>query len=336
MGDLYRNERHKFGDPEAERAEFLHHVEQVHAVQSQRAHDDFNGRPQRVFHMKGHAALLGTLTLRPDRPTATRHGLFADSAPQHYNVLARFSNGEGRRQHDLRPDVRGVALKIFGAPDADGSTRCVDWLMTNTPNPFGRDQQQFIEFMVADASGNLALTAFLALHPHIAALVAAASAPVASLATQRYWSGHPYLLGADRAMKFNIQPLAVPTRIAAVLSSLDHDHLRDELMQRLENGPIRYTLSVQLEVDEARTPIEDALVEWKEDDSPSIAVADLVLTRVCQTVDAETLRFTPAHHIAAHRPLGNLARGRLFTYEASQQGRAARPSDPTEADVFGA
>jgi hypothetical protein len=36
-------------------------------------------------------------------------------------VLARFSNGVGFDQHDLKPDVRGVTLKIFGVSDSSAA-----------------------------------------------------------------------------------------------------------------------------------------------------------------------------------------------------------------------
>ncbi len=374
---LYRNERFKFGSKESEEAEFADHVARVRVVQERLARDHFSGVRDRVFHAKMHACLLGTLTLRPDRPTAIRHGVFADAAKQRYNVLARFSNGVGIEQHDLKPDVRGVALKLFGVDESSGAAsaaaRCVDWLMTNSTNPFGRDQEEFVEFMEASAGSTLDLAAYLARHPRVFELLIKATARVIpSLVTERYWSGHPYLLGADMAMKFNIAPAAdistsagiaddsaeasrlnslaqralnstggVEDRIARWFalhtpegSPLRTDYLRRDLLHRLANAPVRFTLSVQLERSAETTPIENTLVEWKEGDSPSLPVADLELDRESLELDNESLRFTPAHFIAAHRPLGNMARGRLFTYRASQDGRRAPADDPAESAVF--
>ena len=371
---LYRNERFKFGSKESEEAEFADHVARVRVVQERLAREHFSGVRTRVFHAKMHACLLGTLTLRPDRPTAIRHGIFADAAKQRYNVLARFSNGVGIEQHDLKPDVRGVALKIFGVGESSGATlRCADWLMTNSTNPFGRDQEEFVEFMEANAGSPLDLAAYLAHHPPVfELLIKAAARVIPSLVTERYWSGHPYLLGADMAMKFNIAPAAdvdtsagiaddraeagrlnslvqravndagaVEDRIgrwfalhAPEASPLHSDYLRRDLLHRLARAPVRFTLSVQLEKSPEATPIENTLIEWKEADSPSLPVADLELDRESLEIDNESLRFTPAHFIAAHRPLGNMARGRLFTYDASQDGRRAAADDPAESAVF--
>jgi hypothetical protein len=376
--ELYRNERFKFGSKAAEDAEFADHVARVRAVQEQLAREHFAGVRKRVFHAKTHACLLGALTLRPDRPAAVRRGILADGGKERYNVLARFSNGVGTVDHDLKPDVRGIALKIFGVPQssaaaAPAATQCVDWLMTNSTNAFGRDQEEFVLFMEANAGSPLKLPVFLAQHLEVAALLLKAAARVIpSLATERYWSGHPYLLGNDIAMKFNVAPLAdadASTGIAddraeagrvdslvqgavqgagtieerlkrwfAVhtpdASPLLADYLRRDLVHRLGQAPLRFTLSVQLEKSADTTPIENTLVEWKEADSPSIPVADLELVRESTAVDNESLRFSPAQFIGAHRPLGNLARGRLFTYTASQDGRSAAASDPDEGAVF--
>jgi catalase len=378
--DLYRNERYKFGTKELEEDEFEKHVTRVRAVQEQLAIEHFAGERKRVFHAKLHACLLGTLTLREDRPSEVRHGIFANDGIQRYNVLARFSNGLGMEAHDLMPDVRGLALKIFGVNDsADTPTsrggKCVDWLMTNSTNPFGRDQEEFVEFMEANAGSILnpvnlvKFAAYCGKHPEVFSLLLKATARVIpSLATEQYWSGHPYLLGNEIAMKFNVAPEAAvapsmgnteASRMNSLVQQAIHevdeiegrlkrwfdvhrleasplhpDYLRRDLLHRLERAPLRYTLSVQLEKDPNSTPIENTLVEWKESDSPSIPVADLELVRQSIKINSELLRFSPAHFISAHRPLGNLARGRLFTYTASQDGRAAATSEPDEEIVF--
>jgi catalase len=336
---LYKHEQHKFGSQAAEEAEFQRHIARVQSAQHELAQRHEPPVNRRVFHTKSHGCLAGTLTLRPDRPASVRHGLFGDGGKQRYNVLARFSNGVGEVRHDLKPDVRGIALKIFGAQDADAESgsvteTCVDWLMTNSPNPFGRDQEEFVGFMEANLHPLVKLPVFLLEHPRIAALLLkATSVPVASLVTQQYWSGHAYLLGLDRAMKFNVTPTAgVDT--GSVTALLGADHLREDLLRRFQDAPVRFSLNVQLEISPEATPIEDALVEWEESQSPSIAVAELELTREITGLDADTLRFTPAHFIAAHRPLGNMARGRIFTYRASQEGRGAVPLDPPEQSLF--
>jgi hypothetical protein len=365
--ELYVHEQYKFGSKERERAEFDDHVRRVTEAQKTLAAEHSPGNPQRVFHAKAHACLAGTLTLLDDRPETTRRGMFGPNGKSAYNVLARFSNGVGFEQHDLAPDVRGLALKIFGVGGASaGAVQTVDFLMTNSPNPFGKDQEEFVQFM--EASVGKGLLPFLIGHTAVARLLMKATLKIIpSLAMEQYWSGHPYLLGPDQAMKFNVRPIesspvetddglrqeASRLQSAAgegsALDQIKHwfdmqtagtskvlpNYLGTELRNRLQRGPIKFTFSVQLEKDPQATPIEDGLVEWKESDTPSIPVAELVLDREVEADGCRDLRFTPGHYIPEHRPLGNLGRGRIFTYEASQTGRHAAAEEPNERMFFG-
>jgi len=362
---LYVHERYKGGSEQAETDEFNRHAERVAATQAGFAIK--HKQPlRRAFHAKPHGCLAGRLTLREDRPDTTRQGIFGPNGKSVYNVLARFSGGVGFDQHDLKPDVRGVALKIFGAGDNP-----VDFLMTNGTNPFGADQEEFVQFMEATAEGGLKLATFLKDHPAVAILLFKTTLRfIPSLATEQYWSGHPYLLGPNRAMKFNVRPSedTPPAnddvlrkagghhsfldrladlgdelehqldrwrdRAEALAAKVDPDYLTKELQGRLRAGPIRFVFSVQLEKDEQTTPIENTLVEWKESDSPSIPIADLELVREVGADVCGDLRFTPKHCHPDHRPLGNMGRGRIFTYRESQERRGARADEPKESALF--
>lgn len=375
--ELYVHEHYKFGNKAEENAEFGDHVKRVLEAQKILAEQHSPDNPQRVFHAKAHACLAGKLTLLGDRPEITRHGIFGPNAPNGYNVLARFSNGVGFDQHDLKPDVRGLALKVFGvstgSAGAEGQgRRTVDLLMTNSTNPFGKDQEEFVRFMEANVNPGFLgarLISFLIDHTDVARLLMKATFRIVpSLATERYWSGHPYLLGPRQAMKFNVRPIEdgpididddfreEKSRFQRGIHTVDEklddqvthwfemqtlrdskvnpNYLSIELRNRLQRGPIRFVFSVQLDKDPRSTPIEDGLIEWKESDSPSIPVAELVLDREIDIHGCTNLRFTPGHFISDHRPLGNLGRGRIFTYEASQIGRHAPADDPEERTFF--
>src|SRR5215469_14058681 len=145
--ELYKNEAFFGGSASAECEEFRGHVKKVAEAQQQLA-DRSDGTRRRVFHAKGHGALLGELRLRAERPSIVRKGIFGDDAPPNYPVLARFSNGKGVIEADSIPDVRGVALKMFNVSPSDPE-RTMDLLMTNSPVAFGTDHAEFVEFMVA-------------------------------------------------------------------------------------------------------------------------------------------------------------------------------------------
>jgi hypothetical protein len=67
-------------------------------------------------------------------------------------------------------------------------------------------------------------------------------------------------------------------------------------------------------------PIEDATVEWKEDDSPWIAVARLRIppqaVTAPDTAPCEALAFAPWTALVEHRPLGSMNRVRRAIYPA--------------------
>src|SRR5207237_3043091 len=208
--ELYRNERYKFNSKESELAEFQEHVQRVFAAQRVLAEQHSSGQPRRVFHTKTHACLTGKLNLLESRPESTRRGIFGSNGRTSYNVLARFSNGVGFDEHDLKPDVRGIGLKIFGVNDSSAGdtgqmTRTVDFLMTNSTEAVGKDQDEFVQFMEASVNPGVLdrnLLRFLLEREHreVAKLLLKVTLRIVpSLAAEQYWSGHPYLLGPDQA-----------------------------------------------------------------------------------------------------------------------------------------
>jgi catalase len=330
--ELYKHEAFFGGSADAERAEFHTHITKVQNVQQSLAHKSAAHRPSRIFHAKSHGALLGELRLKPGRPAEVRRGVFGDGAPPCYPVLARFSNGKGTIHADFLPDVRGVALKIFNVSQEPEQT--MDLLMTNSPVAFGKDHAEFVEFMVA-VLNPLTQAAFFATHPRAAkALLRAAGVPpLGGMTTVTFGSGHAYLLGPDNAMKMKLTPSineeTIHQRAAEIWHLVeDPNYLAADLKARAHEQ-ISFTLSIQLESkNPEQTPIEDALAEWKEEVSPFIEVADLVFPRQPMTdvskQIAEELAFTPWNYVPEHRPLGNLARGRLFSYLASALNRGAK------------
>ncbi|HUP39442.1 MAG TPA: hypothetical protein VM115_04925, partial [Vicinamibacterales bacterium] len=90
--------------------------------------------------------------------------------------------------------------------------------------------------------------------------------------------------------------------------------------------------AIQFQVDARKMPIEDATVEWKEEDSPRHVLARIRIPP--QDVDhAETTRaceqnaFNPWYSLPEHRPLGSMNRSRREIYHALaafRQSRAAR------------
>ena len=76
-------------------------------------------------------------------------------------------------------------------------------------------------------------------------------------------------------------------------------------------------------------PIEDATVEWKEQDSPYLPVARIRIPRqriddAARTAWCEEVAFNPWNSLTEHRPLGSLNRARRDIYRALSQFRRQR------------
>ena len=94
-------------------------------------------------------------------------------------------------------------------------------------------------------------------------------ARTADLLSTRYWSQAPSRLG-PHVVKYSARPLDAD---AGATPGAPPDFLRDRLAARLAAAPARFEFLVQRYVDDARTPIEDATVEWLERDAPFERVA---------------------------------------------------------------
>jgi hypothetical protein len=301
----------------------------------------------RALHAKANLGVLAELTVLPDLPEHARAGIFA--APATYKAFVRFSNGSGKRDADSKPNVRGVAIKVVGAPGKkiipgleDAKTQ--DFLLIRSPATPFRDAHEFVSVVLGVAQPwRLPAVAWRfgagRLFRLLKQLGASLAAPMTSLATTRYWSAVPVKLGAY-AIHYALFPDRQPQPAVALSGSFDA--LGEELASTLRDGPVSYDLRVQFYVDPTRTPIEDASVEWKEEDAPFLTVARLVLPKQDPSrargraiaAAIEGFAFDPWHATEDHRPLGNMMRARNPAYRLSTQARGA-PAEPDGTESYG-
>jgi len=312
---------------------FERYAAQLGELQSQAARQ---GRVHRALHHKQNVGVRAQLIVRDDLPAEFRVGPFATART--FEACARFSNGAGRRQSDHRSDVRGFALKLLGV---DGkkvipgmeSARTQDLLFIDTPTIPFRTADDFI-FFVTGAQRPLTLLprtfarfGFAGAVRLLKKLAASASRKTQSMAALQFWTAAPIRFG-EYAAKLSLQPIDPPAPSA---DSPSPDFLGDDLIARLQRGPLRYQLLVQLYRDERTTPIEDPTVEWTDANAPFVCVAELLLpqqdlsspdgARLQETI--EKLSFDPWHALVEMRPLGEIMRARDVAYRASTRGRQA-------------
>ncbi|RYZ81828.1 MAG: hypothetical protein EOP06_22795 [Proteobacteria bacterium] len=96
--------------------------------------------------------------------------------------------------------------------------------------------------------------------------------------------------------------------------------VRDDVSEFFRTGTAEYEVCVQLCTDLEKMPVEDLAVQWSESESPFRPVARIVIkpqdsySPARRVYGDDVLSFSPAHALAAHRPLGSIMRTRLKVY----------------------
>jgi catalase len=199
----------------------------------------------RALHAKGRF-YAATFTSTPEATALCRAGhLQGTTVP----VWVRWSNGTGNpRSKDGAPDVRGMAVS-FRLPDGTAT----DLLGQTAPRFPVRTPEEFVRLVEATAS-TVKLPLFIARHPHTlpSFLVNARAKSVVSpysFAEVAYYPIHAYQWTAADGSTSWVRYTLVPTVTKADRLPGEYagrDRLFDEIAARLDNAPVRFTLSVQV------------------------------------------------------------------------------------------
>lgn len=280
------------------------------------------GPDLRKDHPKGHGLVWGEFKVEDNIPESLKVGVFAQ--PKTYPIWVRPSNGSpaekrGKLTSDLVPDVRAIAIKLLqveGEKVLDDEKETQDFLLINHPVFFVRDAQGFANLTKASV-GQANEEELRSLEPTFKILKTIKSKQVVNPLLVQYWSTTPYRLGCE-SIKFSVKPHQQDT--CTSISDSDN-YLREAVVKYLseEGKDVTYDFLVQLYVNDEKTPIEDPMQEWKEEDSPFIKLATIRIPsqkfdfEERQRLD-EGLSFTPWHTLPEHEPLGsvNLARKKIY------------------------
>ena len=287
------------------------------------------GPDLRKDHPKSHGLVWGEFIIIDNIPDSFKVGIFAQ--PKTYPIWVRLSNASdaekrGKLKSDLEPDVRAVAIKLLeveGEKVIADEPETQDFLLINHPVFFVRDAQGFANLMKATV-GKADEAELRSLAPTFEALQAISSKKVANPLLIQYWSTTPYQLG-DRAIKYTIKPhqQEAPTVIPDI-----ENYLRVATIDYLSvnNRSATFDFLVQLYVDEEKTPIENPMQKWREEDSPFIKLATIEIPAQKFDFDErkrldEGLSFNPWHTLHAHAPLGSVNLARKHVYQEMAKAR---------------
>ncbi|QJE02347.1 catalase family protein [Massilia forsythiae] len=322
-----------------------------------------SGTAIRSVHAKSHGLLLGQLTVLDNLPPVYAQGLFAQ--PGSYPVVMRLSTTPGDILSDDVSTPRGMSLKVVGVPGArvegsEGDTT-QDFVMVNGPVFNSATAKKFLGNLkllaaTTDKAPNVkrAFSAVLrgaekaleAVGGESVTLKSMGGHPETNPLGETYFTQVPILFGQYMA-KVSLAPVA-PSLTALTDAPVDlkdkPDGLRDAVVDYFAAQGGEWELRVQLCTDIDKMPIEDASVEWKEEESPYVTVARLraepqpaYSDERARRID-QGMQFSPWHALAAHRPLGSIMRVRKTVYEMSQRFRAERNgvavTEPTDVDFL--
>jgi Dyp-type peroxidase family len=239
-----------------------------------------------------------------------RHGIFGDE--HSYTAYIRFSNGSPLRSTpDAAPDLRGMAIKLFGVDGAKLSPTeqaTHDFILASDAQFFVKDLADYPKFLAA--AGDAKLEQF----PLLKVVFRSHENPL----TIRYFSQTPYRCG-PLSVKYSVLPENPPEQREPppdALAGRGPDYLREAMAATLSEQDATMLLMVQVAPEDAS--LDDATELWT---TPFTPVARITIPRQefrsrPQMDMAENISMNPWHAIAAHEPLGSINLTRRTVYAA--------------------
>ncbi len=311
-----------------------------------------SGLVMRDAHAKAHGCLKATLQVDPNIPPKLKVGLFSQPGKK-YKAWLRFSNGAFFHRDDAKYDGRGLALKILdtdpSSPSSDTKVDQFDFLMIAHTTFFSPDAIDYLDFVKAGAligKPNGIETFFMPSYNPFSWRIKQAwigyelsKKVIESPLRMRYFTIAPFAFGPGRSVKYSSQPCkgsALKPKIIGDKS--DPNYLKAVLKKELQTSSACFELSVQL--NKGGHPIDDATVEWSEQESPFQRVATIDIPsqdfsapqrkHFCEHSD-----FNPGRTMDGFQGLGSINKMREAVYSAisgfRHEKNAQALADPNKA-----
>lgn len=305
-------------------------IEMQSILQGKMEKDYEKGNTKRDAHPKCLGLLKANFKVIENIPNELKIGVF--KTPKTFKAWIRTSNASGRIQSDKKKDFRGFAIKLLGIEGErvnfeEQNTQ--DFLLMSNPTmPLGT-VKLFRDAVYYSIKWNplvLVLKLLLSGRKDILKTLKNGKFNDTSPLDIKYWSTTPYQFG-DKKIKYKVVPTS--GKKSNLPAPLTDDYLTTNMDNHLKNEKATFDFYIQQFVNETKTPIEDAGVEWKEKDSPFIKVAEIEIpTQDFNTTErfelAEQFSFSPANSLKTHQPIGGINRARIEIYNALSKYRHKR------------
>jgi hypothetical protein len=243
----------------------------VHMTQEKRIR--LGQRPaERSVFRKLHGVAYGQFEVCRTMDSQLRVGVFAHDV---LDAWMRFSSDTLPTSPDLGSTL-GIGIKLFGVPGSDGLGELgntADFVMQNFPRFFVQDARAMCEFTYAgvvqgDYSG------YLSQYPETQKVLDAMVKAEGSVLTSTYWAILPFRLGGE-IVKYKLEPETAPRNV----SNDAGDYLAVDMANRLAQREYRFRFMIQCRTDPATMPLDRAMDDWPDSESPFVHVATLILPR---------------------------------------------------------
>ena len=299
-------------------------------LQERMVKDYEQGKTKRDAHPKCLGLLKADFKILENIPKAYKVGIFKSATT--YKSWIRISNSSGKIQSDKEKDFRGFAIKLLnvdGKRLSNLEEKTQDFLLMSYPvMPLGTVKlfRDAVYYSIKWHAIILLLKFLFSGRKDIIKALGEKKNDSNTLDI-KYWSTTPYMLGEDLKIKYKIVPTSKKT--SQLPEVLTHDYLTTNLAKHLDSDIATFDFYIQQFIDDQKTPIEDAGIEWKEEDSPFTKVAEIEIPiQELNTEDrfnlAEQLSFSPENSLEVHKPIGGINRARIEIYKALSKFRHKR------------
>lgn len=315
----------------------------INILKEQLKKDYEKGNTKRDAHPKGLGLVKAYFKVDDNLPKELNVGIFKPGKT--YSALIRFSSGGTKVKSDKSKDIRGMAIKLIdikGEKYSKDEKYTQDFIFLTIPTmPIGTLQlfRDAIYYNVKTKNPVMFLYKFITTG-NLSSIkdVLKARCNQTSPLDVRYWSTTPYMYG-NRTVKYSIIP---KNKYKSELpKKLSDNYLSENMQNHLNKEEARFDFVVQFQTNEKEMPINDASIEWDENKSPFIKVAEIIIPKQNFNTSErkyleENLSFSPGHSLLEHQPVGDINIARNEIYKKLSRFRHERNNilliEPTESD----
>jgi catalase len=305
-------------------------LEMEYLLRKKMEKDYEKGKTKRDAHPKCLGLLKANFKVLDTIPDEFKVGLFQNAIT--YKSWIRISNASGKIQSDQKKDFRGFSIKLLnvkGERFTLEEENTQDFLLMSIPTmPLGTVKlfRDAVYYSIKWHPLLLALKFLFSGRKDVLKALQKGKKNHTSPLEINYWSTTPYALG-EKKVKYKIVPAS--KKKSVLPKKLTDHYLTKNMSNHLYNENAYFDFYIQEFINDLKTPIEDAGIEWKEADSPFIKVAEIQIPRQVFDVkerfeNAEHLSFSPANALKIHQPLGGINRARIEIYKALSKFRHQR------------